>query len=250
MNQATSDERAGFAFLRESGPGAQVTVGADNYNLRHYQQLQGAESEDLQTSQQALAMREQLRTSRAPGRSRCSSPPGRTSCARTRSKSGPIRTCELSPSLRAIRSHCCPEAPGVNGKLCPLTSVDLPGARLGGLRPPSGRREPPVRAGSLQVARRLWAIFEWLSAVLPPQRLPALHEEWMQLHRAVERAFYDPEDRTQAEERDDLLEDGVIVHHHPSACARAAFTTTAIEVEVGVSLGRPGDGATAPGKPG
>jgi uncharacterized membrane protein len=54
-------------------------------------------------------------------------------------------------------------------------------------------------AGSIQVARRLQAMFDHLSQVLPPQRIPALHAELMLLHRAVERVFLDPEDRMQAE---------------------------------------------------
>jgi uncharacterized membrane protein len=59
-------------------------------------------------------------------------------------------------------------------------------------------------AGSIQVARRLHAMFEHLHEVLPPQRLPALREEWTLLHRAVERAFPDPADRTRAETGDYL----------------------------------------------
>jgi len=54
-------------------------------------------------------------------------------------------------------------------------------------------------AGSIQVARRLHAMFEHLSEVLPPQRIPALRAELTLLDRTVERAFLDPEDRMQAE---------------------------------------------------
>jgi uncharacterized membrane protein len=53
-------------------------------------------------------------------------------------------------------------------------------------------------AGSIQVVRRLHAMFEHLSEVLPPQRIPALCPESVLLHRAVERAFPDPEARRQA----------------------------------------------------
>jgi uncharacterized membrane protein len=59
-------------------------------------------------------------------------------------------------------------------------------------------------AGSIQLARRLHAMFEQLSDVLPPPRIPALHAELTRLHRAVERAFLDPEDRIQAEISDYL----------------------------------------------
>jgi uncharacterized membrane protein len=59
-------------------------------------------------------------------------------------------------------------------------------------------------SGSIQVARRLHAVFEHLSEVLPPQRILALRTESTLLHRAVERAFPDPEDRIQAEISDSL----------------------------------------------
>lgn len=52
--------------------------------------------------------------------------------------------------------------------------------------------------GSIQVVRRLRAMLEHLATVVPPQRLPALHEELALLDHAVERSFPDPADRIRA----------------------------------------------------
>jgi hypothetical protein len=50
----------GGASSRQASDLAQIIVDANNNNLRDDQQLQGTESENLQTSQQALHMIEQL----------------------------------------------------------------------------------------------------------------------------------------------------------------------------------------------
>jgi len=57
---------------------------------------------------------------------------------------------------------------------------------------------------SIQVARRMRAMLESLIRVVPPQRSARLREELDLLHRTVERAFLDAEDRTRADRGDSL----------------------------------------------
>jgi len=57
-------------------------------------------------------------------------------------------------------------------------------------------------ASSIQVARRLRAMLEDLTAALPLERRPPLEAEMRRLQRAAERAFSDPEDRASAEHGD------------------------------------------------
>jgi uncharacterized membrane protein len=57
-------------------------------------------------------------------------------------------------------------------------------------------------ATSIQVARRLRAMLEDLTAALPPERRPPLQAELRRLQRSSERAFTDPEDRAQSEHGD------------------------------------------------
>jgi uncharacterized membrane protein len=54
-------------------------------------------------------------------------------------------------------------------------------------------------ANSLQVPRRLRAMLEHLIAVLPEARTPALRQELVLLHNAVERGYLEAEDRRRAE---------------------------------------------------
>jgi uncharacterized membrane protein len=54
-------------------------------------------------------------------------------------------------------------------------------------------------ASSLQIPRRLQAMLEHLTAVLPEARTPALRQELVLLHSAVERAYLEAEDRRRAE---------------------------------------------------
>lgn len=54
-------------------------------------------------------------------------------------------------------------------------------------------------AGSIQVVRRLRAMFEDLITLLPPERAPLLRQQLDLLHVTVEREFSDPRDREQAE---------------------------------------------------
>ena len=57
---------------------------------------------------------------------------------------------------------------------------------------------------SIQVARRMRAMLESLIRVVPPQRSARLREELDLLHRTVDRAFLDAEDRTRAGRGDSL----------------------------------------------
>jgi uncharacterized membrane protein len=57
---------------------------------------------------------------------------------------------------------------------------------------------------SIQIVRRMRAMLESLIRVLPPERALRLQEELEILHRTVERAFEDPEDRTRADLGDSL----------------------------------------------
>ena len=57
-------------------------------------------------------------------------------------------------------------------------------------------------AGSLQIPRRLQAMLEHLIAVLPAARTPALRQELALLHRAVDRAYPEAEDRRRAKTGD------------------------------------------------
>ena len=57
---------------------------------------------------------------------------------------------------------------------------------------------------SIQVVRRMRAMLESLVHVVPPDRVARLQEELDMLHRTVERAFQDPEDRTRADMGDSL----------------------------------------------
>jgi outer membrane protein OmpA-like peptidoglycan-associated protein len=57
----------GGASGRQASELAQIIADANNNNMRDYQQLQGTESKNLQTSQQALAMLEQLSNEQGTG---------------------------------------------------------------------------------------------------------------------------------------------------------------------------------------
>jgi outer membrane protein OmpA-like peptidoglycan-associated protein len=57
----------GGASGRQASELAQIVVDSNNNNMRDYQQLQGTESKNLQTSQQALAMLEQLSNQQGSG---------------------------------------------------------------------------------------------------------------------------------------------------------------------------------------
>ena len=57
----------GGASGRQASELAQIVVDSNNNNMRDYQQLQGTESKNLQTSQQALAMIEQLSNQQGTG---------------------------------------------------------------------------------------------------------------------------------------------------------------------------------------
>ena len=57
-------------------------------------------------------------------------------------------------------------------------------------------------AGSMQVARRLQAMIEHLSTVLPEARKPALREELNLLERSIQRDFPDEQDRARAQKGD------------------------------------------------
>jgi outer membrane protein OmpA-like peptidoglycan-associated protein len=57
----------GGASGRQASDLAQIVVDSNNNNMRDYQQLQGTESKNLQTSQQALAMIEQLSNEQGTG---------------------------------------------------------------------------------------------------------------------------------------------------------------------------------------
>jgi uncharacterized membrane protein len=57
-------------------------------------------------------------------------------------------------------------------------------------------------AASIQVPRRLGAMLEYLIAVLPESRAPALHRELASLQSAVERDYRDAEDRRRAQTSD------------------------------------------------
>jgi outer membrane protein OmpA-like peptidoglycan-associated protein len=57
----------GGASGRQASELAQIIVDSNNNNMRDYQQLQGTESKNLQTSQQALAMLEQLSNEQGTG---------------------------------------------------------------------------------------------------------------------------------------------------------------------------------------
>ena len=57
----------GGASGRQASELAQIVVDANNNNMRDYQQLQGTESKNLQTSQQALHMIEQLSNEQGTG---------------------------------------------------------------------------------------------------------------------------------------------------------------------------------------
>jgi outer membrane protein OmpA-like peptidoglycan-associated protein len=57
----------GGASGRQASDLAQIIVDSNNNNMRDYQQLQGTESKNLQTSQQALAMLEQLSNEQGTG---------------------------------------------------------------------------------------------------------------------------------------------------------------------------------------
>ena len=57
----------GGASGRQASELAQIVVDSNNNNMRDYQQLQGTESKNLQTSQQALAMLEQLSNQQGTG---------------------------------------------------------------------------------------------------------------------------------------------------------------------------------------
>ena len=57
-------------------------------------------------------------------------------------------------------------------------------------------------ASSLQIPRRLRAMLEHLIAVLPEARTPALRQEVVLLHSAVERGYLEAEDRRRAETGD------------------------------------------------
>jgi uncharacterized membrane protein len=51
---------------------------------------------------------------------------------------------------------------------------------------------------SMQVARRLRAMLENLTLIVPPERREVLREQLRLLHSGVERSFNDPEDRASA----------------------------------------------------
>jgi len=57
---------------------------------------------------------------------------------------------------------------------------------------------------SIQIARRMGAMLESLIRVVPQERAVRLREELDLLHRTVERAFLDAEDRTRADRPDSL----------------------------------------------
>jgi TolA-binding protein len=57
----------GGASGRQASELAQIIVDSNNNNMRDYQQLQGTESKNLQTSQQALSMLEQLSNEQGTG---------------------------------------------------------------------------------------------------------------------------------------------------------------------------------------
>src|SRR5262245_32656320 len=57
----------GGASGRQASELAQIVVDSNNNNMRDYQQLQATESKNLQTSQQALAMLEQLSNEQGTG---------------------------------------------------------------------------------------------------------------------------------------------------------------------------------------
>jgi hypothetical protein len=57
----------GGASGRQASELAQIVVDSNNNNMRDYQQLQGTESKNLQTSQQALSMLEQLSNEQGTG---------------------------------------------------------------------------------------------------------------------------------------------------------------------------------------
>ena len=57
----------GGASGRQASELAQIVVDSNNNNMRDYQQLQGTESKNLQTSQQALSMIEQLSNEQGTG---------------------------------------------------------------------------------------------------------------------------------------------------------------------------------------
>ena len=57
----------GGASGRQASELAQIIVDSNNNNMRDYQQLQGTESKNLQTSQQALQMIEQLSNQQGTG---------------------------------------------------------------------------------------------------------------------------------------------------------------------------------------
>jgi outer membrane protein OmpA-like peptidoglycan-associated protein len=57
----------GGASGRQASELAQIVVDSNNNNMRDYQQLQGTESKNLQTSQQALAMLENLSNQQGTG---------------------------------------------------------------------------------------------------------------------------------------------------------------------------------------
>ncbi len=57
----------GGASGRQASELAQIVVDSNNNNMRDYQQLQGTESKNLQTSQQALTMIEQLSNQQGTG---------------------------------------------------------------------------------------------------------------------------------------------------------------------------------------
>jgi len=57
----------GGASGRQASELAQIVVDSNNNNMRDYQQLQGTESKNLQTSQQALSMLEQLSNQQGTG---------------------------------------------------------------------------------------------------------------------------------------------------------------------------------------
>jgi uncharacterized membrane protein len=57
---------------------------------------------------------------------------------------------------------------------------------------------------SIQVVRRMRAMLDSLTRVVPPERAVRLHDQLSLLHRTVERGFLDPEDRERAGRGDSL----------------------------------------------
>ena len=99
----------GGASGRQASELAQIVVDSNNNNMRDYQQLQGTESKNLQASQQALAMIENLSNQQGTGQITLFFPTGSAELSQ-RSEQGErlIRSWTTSPATAgAARCSSC-----------------------------------------------------------------------------------------------------------------------------------------------